>query len=277
MATICKGNKWFDENAIDTEFIRQHEVLTPMGSKHAPLSSALVLEKFREKARNLGLVFRGEKGALRRDGLAFMYVADVEDNMHPDYALSIGFRQSSDQSLAFNGMCGTHVFVCENGVCTSIVKPSKMKHTIGNVVKNAGFLDSKIDAVFSRFAEDADAIHGQVELMKKTPLTDELLGKFVRLANGEWRGDRFVKNPLLGSSNLMHILEELENPTLNSHDDSSVFRLMNAVSYVTTHKMRNPNQSAMASRMMNNLIMGLIKPDFTPLGDVVDITEETAE
>ena len=36
----------------------------------------------------------------------------------------------------------------------------------------------------------------------------------------------------------------------------------------------NPNRSAMASRAINNLIMSIIKPDFTPLGDVVDVEVE---
>ena len=88
-----------------------------------------------------------------------------------------------------------------------------------------------------------------------------------------------MKNPIIGSSNLMKILEELENPTLNSHEDSSVFRLHNAATYVTTHKMsqRNPAQALMASRILNNTIMNIIKPDFVPLGDVVDVEVEDAE
>ena len=304
--TMMKNNQWFDENAAsDLDFIRAHEDISPIPhlrkvpivdaegnpvldsdgkpafdtverTYHTPVSSALILEKFRERATALGLRLVNEKGALKRDGRRFMYLADVEDDAHPDYALSIGFRNASDKSLAFNGMCGTHVFVCENGCCSSIVKPSKMRHTIGNV-KTAGFLDAKIDTIFSRFLEDKNAIVSQIETMKGTPLTDELLGKFVRRANGFWEEGEFHKNPLIGSCNLCRILEELENPTLNSHEDSSVFRLHNACSYVTTHKFKNPSQGLLASRALNNLIMGLIKPDFAPLGDVVDVEADVVE
>ena len=274
MATLIKNKKWFDENVVDTDFITAHEDLTPRGPIHTPISSAEILTKFREKAKNLGLRLVNEKGAMKRDGNRYMYVADVEDDSHPDYALSVGFRNHNDTSLSFNGVCGTSVFICQNGVCSCIVKPSKMRHTVGNVQRNVGFLDAKIDTIFQRFIDDKDEIHGQISLMKSTKLTDEILGKFVRLANGTRNGDRFVKNPLIGSSNLMKILEELENPTLNSHDDDSCFRLMNAASYVTTHKMRNPSQGMMASRMLNNLLMGIIKPDFVPLGDVIDVEVE---
>lgn len=279
MANIMKNSQWFDENAVDVDFITAHEDLTPKGRIHTPISSAEILTKFREKANNLGLRLVNEKGALKRDGKRFMYVADVEDDSHPDYALSVGFRNNSDKSLAFSGCCGSSVFICANGCMSSIIKPSKMRHTIGNVTRNAGFLDAKIDTIFERFLEDKDEIEGQIEFMRQTSLTDEIVGKFVRALNGEWKADKFVKNPLIGSSNLMQILAELENPTLNRHDDSSVFRLHNAATYVTTHKMsqRNPSQAMMASRMLNNTIMNIIKPDFIPLGDIVDVESEDAE
>ena len=272
---ICTDGKWFTgENAIDTDFIRANEDLTPRGPIHTPISSAEVLTKFRDKAKSLGLVFTKENGALRKDGTRYMFTADVEDARHPDYALSVGFRQASDTSMAFSGMCGTSVFICSNGCCSSLIKPSKMRHTCGNV--SNGFIDSKIDLVFERFLEDADRIVGQIEQMKATRLTDELVGRFIRKLNGEWKGDRFVKNPLIGSSNLMAILAELENPTLNSNADNSVFRLHNAATYVTTHKMalRNPSQATLASRLLNNTILGLIDEGFTPLGDVVDVEVE---
>jgi hypothetical protein len=274
-----KNAQWFDENVVDVDFITANEDLTPKGRIHTPISSAEILTKFREKALNLGLRLVNEKGALKRDGKRFMYVADVEDDSHPDYALSIGFRNNSDKSLAFSGCCGSSVFICANGCMTSLIKPSKMRHTIGNVTRNAGFLDAKIDTIFERFLEDKGAIEGQIEFMRQTSLTDEIVGKFVRALNGGWKGDKFVKNPLIGSSNLMQILAELENPTLNRHDDSSVFRLHNAATYVTTHKMsqRNPSQAMMASRLLNNTIMNIIKPDFTPLGDVVDVEIEDAD
>lgn len=279
MANIMKNAQWFDENVVDVDFITAHEDLTPKGRIHTPISSAEILTKFREKALNLGLRLVNEKGALKRDGKRFMYVADVEDDSHPDYALSVGFRNNSDKSLAFSGCCGSSVFICANGCMTSLIKPSKMRHTIGNVTRNAGFLDAKIDTIFERFLEDKGAIEGQIEFMRQTSLTDEIVGKFVRALNGGWKGDKFVKNPLIGSSNLMQILAELENPTLNRHDDSSVFRLHNAATYVTTHKMsqRNPSQAMMASRLLNNTIMNIIKPDFTPLGDVVDVEIEDAD
>lgn len=284
---IANSNKWYrnEDGVLDTEFIRNHEDLTSLGSKHQPLSSALILEKFHNRADALGLKFNSEVGALQKEGIGrkgvpiksnrFMYLAEVVDpNRNDDYTLAVGFRNFGDKTLSFSGMCSASILCCENMVCTGIVKPSKMRHTIGNV-NNDGFIESKIDHIFKRFIEDSVEVHNQISLMKSTPLTNDILGEFVRKANGTWKGDKFVKNPLIGSTNLCHILEELENPTLNSHNDNSCMRLHNAGTYVTTHIMKNnPNRSAMASRAINNLIMSIIKPDFTPLGDVVDVEVE---
>ena len=290
--TMITDNNWFTakDGACDIEFIRANERLVPNSKIHAPISSAEILTKFRERAKNLGLELVNEQGALLKQkekkgelvgGNRFMYVAEVKDDSHPDYALSVGFRNFGDTTLAFQGMCGNSIFVCKNGVCTSVIKPSRMRHTVSNLARE-GFFDSKIDTIFSRFMEDKDDIVGQIEMMKGTALTDNIVGQFVRRANGEWKRNRegnevFVKNPLLGSANLGRILADLENPAYNSHDDNSVFRLMNACSKVTTHDMKNPSQSAEASRFCNNLIMSIIKPDFRPLGDVVEVEIEEAE
>ena len=279
MSVIANTRVWFrnEDGATDVDFIRAHEDMTPRGRFHSPVSSAEILGKFRERAKSFGLVLAKEQCALKKDGTRFMYVANVENENRPDYTLQCGFRNSSDQSFAFAGAFGSHVMICENGVCTALVKPSRMRHTIGNVAE--GTIDSRIDAVFERFLEDKDAITHQIDTMKGTRLTDSILGTFVRKANGEWRekanGNRyFYKNPHLGSANLLRVLEELENPSLNSHDDSSCFRLLNAVSTVTTHKIKNPAQAASASRYCNNLIMSIIDPTFKPLGDdIEDVVE----
>lgn len=275
MNTICASKaKWFttEDGATDVEFIKAHEIVKSRGKIHAPMSSADILGKFRDRAEYLGLKFKNEKGALLKvnekglGGDRYMYTAEVVDDAHPDYALSVGFRNFGDKSLAFSGMCGNTIFVCENGVCTSIVKPSKMRHTIGNVTRNEGLLDSKIDHIFSRFLEDSDKIHDQIGMMKSTKLTDDIVGKFVR---------KIVNSPLWGGANIVRVLEDLENPAYNSHDDSSVFRLMNACSKVTSHDMKNPNQGMMASRFCNNLIMSIIDSNFTPLGD--DVKDEVED
>lgn len=283
MNMMLVSNKWFTEGATDVDFIRANERIAPHSSRHCPISSADILTKFRERANNLGISLANEQGALLKPvakngevvgGNRYIYVAEVVDDSHKDYALSVGFRNFGDTTLAFSGMCGTSIFVCQNGCCSSIVKDSRMMHTKGNVAK--GFLDERIDNIFSRFLGDGEKIHAQIAEMKATRLTNEILGAFMRKAIGEWGVNRkgesvFVPNPYIGAKNLTRILEDLENPAYNDRNDGSVFRLHNACTKVATHNISNPNTGAMASRYLNNLIMGLINPSFSPLGDVVDV------
>ena len=288
---IANKNKWYrtEDGATDIDFIRSNERVVSMGTRHAPISSATILQKFRERARDLGLKLVNEQAALlkptidketgdAKGGNRFMYLADVDGETgldksgKPEYSLSIGFRNFGDKTLSFSGMIGSSVVCCENGLCSSICKPSKFRHTIGNT-GNEMLVDGKIDCIFSHFNENKDAVHHQISFMKSHVLTDELLGKFVRQANGKWINGKFVKNPYLGSANLCRILEDLENPERNDKDDNSLFRLLNSCTHITSHVISNPNQSAMASRYCNNLIMSLADADFRPLGDDCDAEE----
>ena len=263
MATMILKNNWFNTSDMGNDivdFVRNHEDLTPMGSKHKCLSSADLVTKFRERAQSLGLTLTKETAGLEKRGKKFMYLAEVKDEAHDDYALTLGFRNFSDKTLSYSSIAGSNVFLCCNGVCNSICQDSKMRHISSNVDRN--LIDSKIDIAFTQFINDKDRIHGQIEQMKRTTLTDDIVGRFVR---------QMIHNPYVGAANLVRMLEDLETPTLNSRDDNSVMRLMNACSYVTTHKITNPSQQAMASRECNNIIMKIIDDNFIPLGDGVEV------
>ena len=67
-ATLLKSSKYFDENAIDLDFLRAREHLESHGPRHVPVSHALILEKFRNKCEDNGLMLFNEQGALSKDG-----------------------------------------------------------------------------------------------------------------------------------------------------------------------------------------------------------------
>lgn len=256
--TVCVDNKWFVEGATDIDFLRANEKFQKRSDRHCPVASAQILQKFRDQARVYGLTLVNEKGALRKTGDRYIYTAEVLDNTHPDFALSVGFRNFNDGSLTFSGMCGNSIFVCQNGVCTSIVIPSRQRH-LNSINQN---LDAKIATIFDRFLEDGKKTVEQIECMKNTKCDDALVGQFIMA---------LARSGNMGNTHILDILREYDNPTLNSKDDTSAFRLMNAASYVTTHKIKNPNQAMLASQLANNTLMKLIQDGFTPLGDVVDV------
>ena len=263
MNTVCVDNKWYRENATDVEFLREKEMFTTRSERHHPVYSYTILEKFRDKAHLLGMELVNEKGALLKKGDRYIYTAEVVDKTHPDYNLSIGFRNFNDGSLAFSGMCGSNIFVCQNGVCSSVIIPSRQRHTKG--IEN---IDEKIDTIFSRFLEDGKKTHEQIEMMKSTPCDDKIVMSLI---------SRLIRGNKMGNTHICDILREYDKPRYNDNNDISVMRLWNACSAITTHDFRNPNDSVRVSQMLNNEILSIITPDFKPLGDVVDVDVDVAD
>lgn len=256
-ATLIKNGKYFSDNAIDLDFIKAHEHLESHGPRHVPVSHALILEKFRDKCENAGLMLFNEQGALSKDGERYMYVADVvpEIGDKDEYHLAVGFRSFNDESSCFQMSCGNTVMMCANMMQTSVIIPSRRKHqaSIFDV------LDSKIDAGLERFRHDARATEENIALMKSIPYSDELLGKLI-IALG--------RSKLIGNTNIMKILEFVDKPPYNDNNDNTAWRIMNACTAVTTHRMANPLQAMSSSKVMHDELMKLIKPDYIPLGDV---------
>lgn len=257
-ATLLKNSKWFSDNAIDIDFIKAHETLDPRGPRHVPVSHALILDKFRDKCNELNLSLINEQGALSKSGDKYMYVAEVEPDITGlDYHMSVGFRSFNDESSVFQISCGASVLMCANGLQTSICIPSRKKHT-ASIME---LLDNKIDIGLSQFKQDSQITEENIAYMKNTPYSDDLLGKLI-VSLG--------RTKKIGNTNIMKILDEVDNPSYNNHNDNSAWRIMNACTTVTTHRMLNPLQAANTSQIMHDELMKIIKPGYIPLGDNID-------
>lgn len=259
-ATLLKSSKYFADNIIDTEFIKANEHLESHGPRHVPVSHALILEKFRDKCENMGLMLFNEQGALSKDGERYMYVAEVIPEVcdNDDYHLAVGFRSFNDESSVFQMSCGTNVMLCSNMMQSSVIIPSKRKHQASII----GLLDSKIECGLERFKHDAKETEENIQLIKATPYSDELLGKLL-VALG--------RTKQIGNTNIMKILDEVDNPSYNDKNDNSAWRIMNACTTVTTHRMANPLLSLNTSKLMHDELMKLIKPGYVPLGESLDM------
>lgn len=281
-ANICTDKSWFSQNVLaidelDSLSSEAYDRRINAGRRHMPVRHSALLTKFRDKAASLNLTLANEKGKLKRDGERFMYTADIVDASRPDFALSVGFENRNDLSKSFQGLLGSHVFMCCNGVCHGVIQPSRIRHTRGNVEN--GLVLGKVDVIFDRFIEERGDVTGQIDLLKTTPLTDRLLGDFILEVT---RAKRIGNKNILELVNLCDdpeqmIADEVENPTLNSKDDTSAFRLLNACSYVSTHRIKNPNAQVSTSKFLNDTLLKLIKPDVKLVGDVVEAEEVEAE
>ena len=259
-ATLIKNSKYFKDNAIDIDFLRAHEHLESHGPRHVPVSHALILEKFRNKCESNGLMLFNEQGALSKDGERYMYVADVvpEIGDKNEYHLAVGFRSFNDESSVFQMSCGNTVMMCSNMMQTSVIIPSRRKHQ-ASIFE---MLDSKIDAGLERFHHDAHETEENIAFMKSVPYSDDILGKLI-IALG--------RNKSIGNTNIMKVLEYVDNPPYNDNKDNTAWRIMNACTAVTTHRMANPLQALDSSKLMHDELMKIIKPGYVPLGDADDM------
>lgn len=255
-ATLLKNKAFFDENALDLDFIRAHEHLESHGPRHVPVSHALILDKFRQKCADKGLMLFNERGALSRNGERYMFVADImpEAGTDDDFNLAVGFRSFNDETSVFQMSCGAKVTMCSNGLQTCVCVPSKKKHT----TSINELLDAKIEVGLERFNHDSASTREEIAFMKTVPYSDEILGKLI-LALG--------RTGLIGSTNIMKVLAEVDNPSYNNKNDNTAWRIMNACTTVTTHRISNPIQSLNISNIMHDELMKIIKPGYMPLGD----------
>lgn len=271
--TLCSDDKTYYrmDGVIDPDFIRAHEKLTSLGSKHKPISSALILDKFHEKASLLGLQLANEQCALQKKGRRFLYNALVTSDKikNEDHALAIGFANFSDRSKSFTGLLGTRVFMCSNLCFHGIVKPACQRHTIGNYDR----IDDKIGILFDTFEKDKDTIEGQIQLMKATKLDDTILGKFVLglARQGNAFGNTHILDIARFTDNPEPMLAELGNPTYNDKNDSSAYRLFNAATFIVNYKMKNAEAKIYATKLVTDTLMGVLNPQYKPVGDVIDV------
>lgn len=262
-ATLLRSNKYFTDNAIDSDFLRANEHLESHGPRHVPVSHALILDTFRKKCEDGGLMLFNEQGALSKDGERYMYVAEVIPEVsNGEYNMAVGFRSFNDESSVFQMSCGTSVMICANMCMTSVIIPSKKKH----MASIHDSLSSKIDAGLEKFRLDSKETEDNISLMKSIPYSDELLGKLI-IALG--------RTKRVGNTNIMKILDEVDHPSYNDNDDNSAWRIMNACTTVTTHRMMNPLMAMSTSKIMHDELMKLIKPGYIPLGED-DTVEEAA-
>lgn len=265
--TIITDSKWFVENAIERDFLEANGKAESLGRIHKPIPHWEVLEKFRNEASSRGLALVNEQGRLHKDGMRYMFTAEIEDPSHPDYNMSVGFINHNDRSKAFVGALGSQILVCCNLLITNMVIPSKQRHTTGNY----DLIGDKVRIIFDKFATGRQETADQIELLKHTRLTDDILGRFVLEAH---------KLGTIGAANIFKMVDDVITPELNDRSDSSLWRLSNACTKVATHIIRSPEKQAETSKNCHEIIMKLADPTYRPAffnADAIDVEAEVVQ
>ena len=282
--TICASkSRWVDMTDMDALRQINTEGMTPT---HKPVQHWEILGEFRRQAENRGLHFTEEIGKLSHDHLRYMYTGVVQSN-HSDFGFSVGFVNHNDRTKSFVGAVGSRIFICENGLIQGIVVPSRQRHTTGNY----NLIGDKVGIILDRFFESRGRMEDENSLLKNTPVTKQFLGEFLLRAHcqssiGNTNLFRMVDNFLNPDNEIKGedgkpkaldlILREFENPSLNTDNRiHNAWALSNACTTISTHHIKNPGQQAETSRLCHNILMGMVNPDYQPIGDNVEIDIET--
>jgi hypothetical protein len=151
----------------------QLEALPPPVSRgpiHQPVPHAQLVGMLKGAALTRGFdVVRGEF-ALGRKGQRLFGVMDLEPSARPiaksDHGMSIGFRNSTDESLAITVVAGARVFVCDNLVLSGELIALQRRNTTGLD------LSAALLAGFDRYLTHVNALDYQIAQLQTVEVSD---------------------------------------------------------------------------------------------------------
>lgn len=145
-----------------------------LGRFHRPVPHQELVYSLRSEIAQRGYVITREEFALTVDGarLYAVFILNHEGLIgNPSrYALSIGVRNATDQSLGIKGVAGANVFVCDNGV----LRGSEFIFAHKNTTSLTGRkLDSLVTGGFDRFLQEAQAFETRLKQLSETTVKDD--------------------------------------------------------------------------------------------------------
>lgn len=140
-----------------------------LGSVHQPIPHHLLVAALRVEAQERGYDVRREQLALGMRGSAIFGVMDLVPPgvvAVEERGLSIGFRNSTNSTLAVKVVAGTRVFVCDNLALSGDLIALQRRNTRGLDVEAA------VKEGFDKFLRHASALDRHVMRMQATLISD---------------------------------------------------------------------------------------------------------
>ena len=146
----------------------------PRGPIHQPVAHGRLVAMLKMTALTRGYHISREEFALARNGQRLFGVMDlvrppavaVSHEWLNDRGLSIGFRNSTDESLAITMVAGVKVFVCDNLALSGDMIALQRRNTTGLD------LAAELTDGFDRFLTHADALNVRITQLQGKPVTD---------------------------------------------------------------------------------------------------------
>ena len=143
-----------------------------LGAQHNPVPHHLLIETLRVEAEERGYSVEREQYALGMNGSALFGIMDLmpagvtANEAHEERGLSLGFRNSTNATLAIKVVAGTRVFVCDNlalsGDLIAVLRRNTKGLDLGEALK----------AGFDKFLQHATSLDLQIMRLQATAITD---------------------------------------------------------------------------------------------------------
>lgn len=159
------------DSALATEEDLAHlPVPVSLGETHQPVPHAVLVSAMRATVLAQGYTIARQELGLGRRGKRLFGVMDLEPPANKvrrgDRGLSIGFRNSTDETLAIRVVAGARVFVCDN-LCLSGDMIALKRRNIKSLD-----LASALAAGFKRYVAHAHALDLQITDLQEASLSD---------------------------------------------------------------------------------------------------------
>lgn len=191
-------------------------VVTPEGTDTwTPIGHGEIADSVKAALSGTGLSPREENYGLTRDGARLFGLFTLAGD-HPDYALTVGFRNSHDKTFAASVCCGSRVFVCDNlafaGEVTISSKHTKhLRNRLNRIVHEA------VEKLTQKrvLVERRIALYKETEVKAPAHLHDLVLRAF--------RADA------IPAQAISKVIKEFEEPRHPEFRDWTLWSLQNAV------------------------------------------------
>lgn len=190
-------------------------IVTPEGTDTwTPIGHGEIADAVKAALSGTGLAPKQEDYGLTRDGARLFGLFTLAGE-HPDYALTVGFRNSHDKSFAASVCCGSRVFVCDNLAFAGEVTISS-KHTRHLRKRLNRIVVEAVEKLTEKRAlvEKRIAIYKESEVRGQSNLHDLVLRSF--------RADA------IPAQAIAKVIKEFEEPRHPEFRDWTLWSLQNA-------------------------------------------------
>ena len=194
-------------------------IVTPAGTDTwTPIAHSEIANAVKSSLEGTGLVPKSEDYALTKNGDRLFGLYTLAGD-HPDYALTLGFRNSHDKSFAASVCAGSRVFVCDNLSFSGEVTISS-KHTVHLRKRLNRVVSEAVEKLTAKrvLVERRIALYKETEVKNQPHLHDLVLRAF--------------RSQAIPAQAISKVIAEFEAPRHPEFRDWTLWNLSNAFTEV---------------------------------------------